>query len=83
LETRQLGYHKALFPPLENYVCHQPLIETKLHLPDTTAIRRTLVQNVRSITRPLFEAFDFFAVTEDQIKQLLKGVFDADRESGI
>lgn len=83
LENRQLGYHKAFVPPLQNHVCHQPLIETQLHLPDTTAIRRTLAQNVRSITRALFEAFDFFAVTEEQIKQLLQGVFDTDRESGI
>ncbi len=83
LESRQLGHHKASFPPLQKHVCRQPSVESQLHLPDTTMIKRTLVQDLRKITRPLFEAFDFFSVTEEQIEQLIKELFDANREAGI
>lgn len=38
------------------------------------------IRNVREITQPLFAVFGFFEVSENQVKNLLKGLFDADRE---
>ncbi len=81
LENRQLGYHKAFASPLEKHFCRQDTVESRLHIADTDTIRRTLVQDVGKLTRPLFEIFDFFSVTDDDIKKLLKGLFDADTES--
>lgn len=83
LEGRELGYHKAIGRPFERYVCHQPSVESHLRIADTATIKATLVRDVRLITRPLFEAFDFFSVTEEQAKELIKGLFDADRETKI
>jgi len=80
LRNRRLGYHKAIAPSLQEYGCHQPSVESNLHIVDTTTIKTTLVRDVHTITRPLFEAFDFFSVTEAEVKELIKGVFDADRE---
>ena len=83
LEHRQLGHHNVRRSPLGKYTCHQPSVESHLHLPDTTMIKRTLLRDVKTITQPLFEAFDFFSVTEEQVKQLIKELFDADKEAGI
>lgn len=81
LKNRQLGYHKAITPRLQEYGCHQPSVESNLYIADTTTIKTTLVRDVHTITRPLFEAFDLFSVTEAEVKGLIKGVFDADRET--
>jgi len=83
LDNRQLGYHKAFAPPLQKHVCHQPSVESHLHIPDTTVIKIALLRNLWTITRPLFEAFDFFSVTEEQVEQLIKGLFDAKKETRI
>ncbi len=82
LENRRLGYHKAFRPLLGDHVCRQLSVEAQLHLADTTTIRKTLIRDVQRITHPLFEAFGFFSVTEEQVKQLIKGLFDADKEAG-
>jgi hypothetical protein len=83
LENRQLGYHKVTVPPIQKHACHQPSVESNLHIADTTMIKTTLVRDVHTITRPLFEAFDFFSVTEEEVKELIKGLFDADKETSI
>ena len=83
LEDRHLGYHKAFSPSSQNYGCHQQSVKSNLHIPDTTKIRATLVRDVHAITRPLFEAFDFFAVTEVEVKELIKELYDADMETSI
>lgn len=82
LENRQLGHHKAIFP-LDRRVSHQPSVESMLHVSNTTAITKTLLKDIRAITRPLFEAFDFFSVTEGEAEELIRGVFDVRKESGI
>jgi hypothetical protein len=82
LENRQLGHHKAIFP-LDMRVSHQPSVESMLHVSDTTAIRKTLLKDICAVTRPLFEAFDFFSVTEGEAEELIRGVFDVRKESGI
>lgn len=81
LENRRLGYHKALFPVPQENICRQPFVESKLHVADTSMIRKMMIRDVKRITSPLFEAFGFFSVTDGQIKQLLIGLFDADKEA--
>ncbi len=83
LENRQLGYHKAFAFPLNKRISHQPTVESMLHVSDTTAIRKTLLRDILAITRPLFEAFDFFSVTEHEAVELIRGVFDVTKEGGI
>lgn len=81
LEGRRLGSHKAFFDDLYQYVCHQPTATSQLHVADTRTIRKTLIRDVHAITKPLFEVFDFFSVTEEAIKQDVKKLFDADTET--
>ncbi len=83
LENRQLGYHKEFPSPLDKRISHQAAVESMLHISDTTAIKRTLLQDLVAITRPLFEVFDFFTVTEDEAASLIRGVFDVTKEGGI
>ncbi len=83
LENRRLGNPNAMAPRLHAHICRQPSAESTLHLTDTWSIKRTLIRDVQRITRPLFEAFDFFSVTEEQVKFLVRGVFDADKEGGV
>ncbi len=81
LENRQLGNHKFMFGPLlEECICHQSSVESSFHVADASKIKKTLITDVRAITRPLLEVFDFFALTEDQVKTTVKGLFDADKE---
>jgi len=83
LENRRLGNHNDEFPSSQLRVCHQPSVESELHLSDTSQIKKTLMPDVRRITRPLLEAFDFFSLSEEQVKFLVRGVFDADKEGGV
>ncbi len=83
LENRQLGHHKALFSRGNKYICRQPSVETQTHLGDTRFIRKNLVQNLGTITRPLFEACGFFSVSEEDIRFLIKGLFDVEKEAGF
>jgi len=83
LENRQLGYHKAILPPLDKRICRQPSVESQLNLPNATVIKKSLIQDIREITRPLFELFNFFSLTDEEIKLLIKDLFDADKEIGI
>jgi hypothetical protein len=82
LEDRQLGHHYAFASPLDKRVSRQSTVESTLHVLDTTAIRRTLVKDILAISRPLFESFDFFSVTEDEAAGLIRGVFDVTKEGG-
>lgn len=80
LENRQLGYHKAAIP-IRNRVCRQPTVESRYRIVDASTIKKTLIRDVHEITSPLFEVFNFFSVNEEQVKQIIRGLFDADRES--
>ena len=44
-------------------------------------MKNTLIDNVKRITQPLFETFDFFSLNELQVKSMLQGLFNADKES--
>ena len=83
LEDRTLGNNNAIFPMLQKDVCHQPSVQSTYRIPDTSLIMRTLVTDVQRITAPLFETFDFFVMTEDQVKSVIRKLFDVDRETGI
>lgn len=80
LGNRGLGNHKSMFGPLQERICRQSSVESSFHVADASTVKKTLIADVRTITRPLLEVFDFFTLTEDQVKATVKGLFDADRE---
>jgi hypothetical protein len=80
LENRQLGYHKAVIP-IRDRVCRQPMVESQYRIVDTSTIKKTLVRDVHKITSRLFEVFSFFSVAEEQVKEDIRRLFDADKES--
>ena len=43
-------------------------------------IKKNLINDVYTITMPLFEAFNFFSVTEEQIKDHIAKLFDPEKE---
>jgi hypothetical protein len=80
LENRKLGNHKSSFGLENEYICRQSSVASTFHVDDASLIKRTLIDDVRIITRHLFEVFNFFTVSEDQVKTALRGLFDADKE---
>jgi hypothetical protein len=80
LENRKLGNHKSSFEFDSEHICRQASVESAFHVIDASLIKRTLLGDVTTITRPLFEIFDFFTVTHAQAKTALRGLFDADKE---
>jgi serine/threonine protein kinase len=80
LENRRLGNHKSSFEFDNEHVSRQSSVESTFHVTDASLVKRTLIGDVTTITRPLFEVFDFFAVTHAQVKTALRGLFDVDRE---
>ncbi len=83
LKDRMLGNNNAMFPMLQNHVSRQPSVQSAYRILNTSLIKKTLVTDVQRITAPLFEAFGFFAMNEDQVKSVIHKLFDADREGGI
>lgn len=83
LENRRLGSHKDMvgLGTLRKQVCRQASVESVLHIDNTTVIRKTLIRDIQAITRPLFEAFHFFSLNEEEVKGLVRGLFDATKES--
>jgi len=82
LENRRLGNHKSMsrFGMLQEHICRQPSVESVLHIGNTSLVKKTLIRDVQTITHPLFEVFDFFSLNEEQVKALVQGLFDADKE---
>jgi hypothetical protein len=82
LENRRLGNHNAMFGfgTLGERICRQPTVESALHIDNTSIVKKTLIRDVQTITRPLFEVFDFFSLNEKEVKALVQGLFDADKE---
>jgi hypothetical protein len=80
LENRRLGNHKSSFDFDNERICRQSSVESTFHVADASVIKRTLIGDVKTITRPLFEVFDFFTVSDEQVKIALRGLFDADKE---
>lgn len=80
LQNRRLGNHNPRLRPVDEHICRQDTVVAALRVEDTSSIRETLIRDVQKITAPMFEAFDFFNVDELQVKSLLRGLFDADKE---
>lgn len=82
LENRRLGNHNAMssFGMLQERICRQPSVESVFHIDSTSTVKKTLIRDVQAITRPLFEVFDFFSLSEEQVKASVQRLFDADKE---
>ena len=82
LENRRLGNHKSMseFDMSQEHVSRQQSVESALHIENTSLVKKTLIRDVQAVTRPLFEVFDFFSLNEEQVKALVQGLFDADKE---
>lgn len=82
LAARRLGFHKALFGDFGHRICQQPMTESQRHIPTINLVKSSLVTHVHELTAPLFEAFDFFSLTPEQVKQHIAGLIDVDKEAG-
>jgi hypothetical protein len=81
LENRRLGLHRGVtFPAGLLPRCRQPSIDASYQILDAAAIKTTLISAVHRITEPLFEAFDFFSVTEPKVQEQIRELFDPGRE---
>jgi hypothetical protein len=79
LEGRILTYHKG-FEFYEEHRCLQDCVTARYAVANASSIKRSLIQAVREITLPLFESFNFFSLSENQIKGHIKDLFDPDKE---
>ena len=80
LENRIIGYHKG-FRQYGNYICHQDMVSSTHEIASCSDIKKNLIHDVHTITMPLFEAFNFFSITEEQIKDHIRKLFDPEKES--
>ena len=80
LENRTIGYHKG-FRQYGNYICHQDMVSSTHEIASCSDIKKNLIHDVHTITMPLFEAFNFFSITEEQIKDYIRELFDPEKES--
>ena len=84
LTGRRIGTHgdeDFIYDRFQQHVCHQESVSSKYRITGCGRVRKELVSHVHIITRPLFEAYDFFVLTEEQIKDHIRRLFDADKES--
>ena len=80
LENRIIGYHKG-FRQYGNYICHQDMVSSTHEIASCSDIKKNLIHDVHTITMPLFEAFNFFSITEEQIKDHIRKLFDPEKDS--
>jgi hypothetical protein len=80
LENRRIGYHKGFDKLYEDNICHQDIINSTYEISTCATIKKTLIHDVHEITVPLFEAFNFFSVSEEQIKDHIAKLFDPEKE---
>lgn len=80
LENRQISYHKGFGRMYESHVCLQDSVYSSHTIQNCRKIKETLIHDVFTITMPLFEVFNFFSLTEDQVKDHIKDLFDPDKE---
>jgi len=80
LKGRQLCYHKDYFEIYEGDICLTDTIEVARKVQSCSLIKNNLISDIHEITKPLFESFNFFSITEDQIKGHIKKLFDPDKE---
>jgi TIR domain len=84
LDERIICHHKGISRVFELHQSRDDSIESRLIIEDSSQIKRSLLHDVLSITKPLFEGFNFFGkdLTEDDVKGNLRGLFDPARELG-
>lgn len=81
LENRKIDYHESFFRHnYEHYRCHQDMVSSLFEIASCNDIKKNLIHDVHTITKPLFEAFTFFSITEEEIKGHIKKLFDVDKE---
>jgi len=80
LQGRQLCYHKDFIGNYEGDICLTDTIEVTKSIPSSLQIKNNLITDVHEITKPLLESFNFFYLTEDQIKGHIKKLFDPEKE---
>ena len=80
LEGRMIGYHKGFDTLFEDHICHQDTVDSTYEITTCANIKKNLIHDVHEITVPLFEAFNFFSVSEEQIKDHIAELFDPKKE---
>ena len=81
IENRKIGYHKGFDWPLyEDYICRQDTVNSTYEITTCANIKKNLIHDVHEITLPLFEMFNFFSVSEEQIKDHIAKLFDPEKE---
>lgn len=81
LENRRIGYHKGFSNRLyEEYICHQDMVSSIYNIASCADIKKNLIRDVHAITLPLFESFNFFTISEDQIKDHIAELFNPEKE---
>ena len=80
LENRRIGYHKGFDRIYDHNICHQDAVGSTYEISSCDKIKRFLIRDVHSITVPLFESFNFFSLTEDDIRGHIKDLFDPEKE---
>jgi hypothetical protein len=56
------------------------MVDSVYTIPSCAGIKKNLIHDVKQITEPLFEAFDFFSVPEEDIKENIAKLFDPEKE---
>jgi len=77
---RQICYHKGFSVMYDKDVSTNEAVESSLRIPECGRIKHNLIKNVHEATKPLFESFNFFSLTEGQVKDHIKVLFDPDKE---
>jgi transcriptional regulator with XRE-family HTH domain len=81
LGGRVLSNHRALRKVYEEHLCRQDSVSSQYEVLAAGAIKTSLIRAVHQITFPLFEAFGFFSLSEQQIQGQIKELFDAAKEA--
>ena len=80
IEGRRIGYHKGFDRVYKHDICHQTAVTSTYEIASCSEIKRKLIHDVHEITLPLFEVFNFFSVSEHQIKDHIAKLFNAEKE---
>jgi len=59
----------------------QDSVRASLHVQNTKHVHQNLIRDVHRLTQPLFEIFGLFSLSESAVRDLVKGLFDPDREA--
>lgn len=80
LRGRRLGAHKHGIAEKDG-VCRQEMVEVGYRIADTSAIKQHLIRHVQEILEPLAAAFDFATIDESEVRELIRGLFDPEKEA--